>query len=82
MLRDFVKMTGTVNDTVNFDNVPSRHVENKIRFDNEHPIPECPKLFMLGNAAEGRVCCKLLIRLSSLFVKDIARAGLSAAIQS
>ena len=56
MLRDVVKTAGTVNNTVDFDNVPSHYIENEIRFDNEHPISECAELFMLGSTAKERVC--------------------------
>ncbi len=44
-----------MNNTVYFNDLPPHNVKNKIGFNDEYPVTECPELFMLGNAAEVRV---------------------------
>ncbi len=58
-----------MNNTVYFDDLSPYNVENEIGFDDEHSVTECLKLFMLGNTAEVRVCCKAVDTLVKLLRK-------------
>ncbi len=58
-----------MNNAVNFDTISSQHIKDKIRFDNEHSVTECPKLVMLGDTAKRRVRGKIADTLVELIRK-------------
>ncbi len=55
MLHNVIEMAWAMNDTVYFDDVSPYNIEDEIGFDDEHPVADCPELFMFRDMSEAGV---------------------------
>ena len=57
-LDQVIQISGAVDHTVNFDNLPTDDIEEEIGFDNQNTVPIFSKFGMAGNPTQERLSLK------------------------